>query len=915
MKLWKSTLLQVPYEDLKRLLEKYTHPNIVGTSDFIRWEVSTVLQWSGKQQTSTEQFQQISEKFDSFDPVTRYFRYGNKQVDISVIEFLSRVPLDNEFSENELGEIIIFSDEGVLWEIMSLCKTPENFRNLYIDTEISSALKDADLENITVLWQACKTPEDFISLCGEPWVREMFSGFEQRLEHLKIIVPICTNAQELKTILGHDNIFQLLDNGSEKKFIHFFQYFSISTSQELLSVLECKNLCDLISFKTPDFFQSLLDRLEISTLEELISLSEKEWIIDSHIWSNIDALDSIMMHFHISKWRALREFFYKHREILIILAKIKKVEILEFFISHFSIQKIDDFSIFCENENIVDILQYGSLENIKKLFIFYQIDTIDEFDLACKNIYFASMFSEEVPSEWLDKLIRICETPEYFSLLCTHEAIFYTLEHGFPESILWLIENNNVTKDDFFVFFKDIVSRSKDNARILLQNKIPYSPEFWEVFSYLLQNKKKSLVDFINKLSTCYEYDLGIEIENFLTFNKLKSTQNPEEIDFEKANGILGKMLDTLWLSQKQHDRFLRRFRAAQSTGDTDVIQTILADVSMIYFNRLYNKKWNIKLKRELNVSSDIPEKKLQRQEFIEAYKMSVSPDHNKWQIQKLLRDYLDGKFDDISLLNQYNTEKNQQWLADNLTQDQQKVWLAPSVKEIDVSWDNSNAAWAQNNSNTNNRIENHVAIAVQKIKEINTLGFSFKVDFSDSWELQKVYNMEIKKYEEDIKSKDTQNLFEDLKFQIDSIKSLKQQKGKVSSQKAQKVIIQRELDPMNSLMMWNWVEGSCLSFYSTVGNYWSSISNSVDVNKWVYYLRDEKWELLGRCIITLGQDKKVTRYKMYYAKNTSIDLELLFNEYTREMAEMMGLEINGNQYEVEDIEAEEWYKDGEVHI
>ncbi|MCA9378638.1 hypothetical protein KC711_07310 [Candidatus Peregrinibacteria bacterium] len=86
-----------------------------------------------------------------------------------------------------------------------------------------------------------------------------------------------------------------------------------------------------------------------------------------------------------------------------------------------------------------------------------------------------------------------------------------------------------------------------------------------------------------------------------------------------------------------------------------------------------------------------------------------------------------------------------------------------------------------------------------------------------------------MKKEEFKIKEKDTDNLFEDLNFQINSIQ---EQFTTKKSKKVSKVVIERELDPLNCLMMGNWVDGSCLSFYSSVGNYYSAISNTIDVNK-----------------------------------------------------------------------------------
>lgn len=72
-------------------------------------------------------------------------------------------------------------------------------------------------------------------------------------------------------------------------------------------------------------------------------------------------------------------------------------------------------------------------------------------------------------------------------------------------------------------------------------------------------------------------------------------------------------------------------------------------------------------------------------------------------------------------------------------------------------------------------------------------------------------------------------NLYNDLMLQIQSINSLfKEGKSKEITQ----IKIYKETDPVKVLMMGNVVDGSCLSFYSTVGNYWSTATNALDINK-----------------------------------------------------------------------------------
>ena len=913
MSLPKNTFSYIPFWDIKQLVQKYTHPNILWTTDFIREYISSVLENTGKTQLSSENFYEIEKHFKSIDKIAHYSMYWAKKITLSTLEFLSWVPLDDELSLSDMREIIIFSSEWFLDSITTICTTPQNFKALYKDKDIRWSLQSADKEYIEIINTVCTSPEDFISLFHEKWIRDLAWWFPERLENLKIIVPFCRNIDDLKWVLTHENIWELI-GGNRWSLQYFLKVIPISGIEDLISLLNQKVLSEIIRSQSKEQIEHILDVCDTTNIHTLVNLSWKWWIVDSLITSHSAALSLLMDTFSIPKGEGIIDVFNQYPDTVTTLSH-SKTEILEFFISKFKISSIEQFSTLCSGENMVPILKWGKLENIERIIHFYKIDSCDVFVSFCKNIYFAALFSDEIPWEWLKKMIRICEAPEYLSLLLTSEAIFYTIKNGFPESILGLIENNDISKGDFFIFFKDIVSKSKDNARIILQNKIPYSQEFWEVFTYFLKYKKKSLVKFIEKLSTSYEYNLGIDITRLVTIEKLRTNDGESQIDFERCHHILWKMLQILWWNQKQHDSYLRRLSNAQSSRNIHVVEEIFAEVSMKYFEKMYDKKWKIKLKRELEILWDISEEKLNKSEFIEAYKMSVSPDHNKAQILKLLRDYLSGEFDDVSLLKQYKTERNIAWLENNLTPSQQKIWISSNIKEIDIWWNPTQLLHESSESVIVQRVENHFQTAVEKIKQMNMLGFSFQESFANSGELQKVFNMTIKKSEDAIKKRDTQNLFEDLKFQIESIQSLKQKKWKVKSTAVEKVMIQREHDPLKSLMMWNWVEGSCLSLYSTVWNYWSSISNTVDVNKGVYYIRDEKWELLWRCIITIGQDKKITRYKMYYAQNTGIDIDELFSDYTREIAEKMWLELNGSQYQVEDIEGEKWYKDGEVKV
>lgn len=49
----------------------------------------------------------------------------------------------------------------------------------------------------------------------------------------------------------------------------------------------------------------------------------------------------------------------------------------------------------------------------------------------------------------------------------------------------------------------------------------------------------------------------------------------------------------------------------------------------------------------------------------------------------------------------------------------------------------------------------------------------------------------------------------------------------------------------------------------------------------------------------------------MYYSGDVSAPIDRYFDQYTANLAEKMGMELNGDENNVERIESDEWYKDG----
>ncbi len=335
------------------------------------------------------------------------------------------------------------------------------------------------------------------------------------------------------------------------------------------------------------------------------------------------------------------------------------------------------------------------------------------------------------------------------------------------------------------------------------------------------------------------------------------------------------------------------------------------------FFENFEKKLINIIYQDFPEITTKNPEKIL-RPEFIDAYKMSVNPRYNKKQFHEILKKYLEGEFDDISQMNQFKTPKNQKWLSENLNEEQQKIWLSKNRKEYNFEKNES-----KENSFEKER-QHHIRVINDKIREIGRLGLVFEEFTGEWWAHLEEHIKGILYYEEAfIRFHWWKHLFDDIRFQLESIKKIDEQE-KIYKQnsienriltKHKKIIIEREQDPLRVMMMGNWVQWSCLAFESSTWNYYSTAANAIDANKAVFYLYNEKNELLGRVLTTIWQDQKLTRYKMYYAKFPEHWLDKIFDDYIKTLAEKMDIDINGGQYEVQNIESEEWYKDGEQRI
>jgi hypothetical protein len=110
---------------------------------------------------------------------------------------------------------------------------------------------------------------------------------------------------------------------------------------------------------------------------------------------------------------------------------------------------------------------------------------------------------------------------------------------------------------------------------------------------------------------------------------------------------------------------------------------------------------------------------------------------------------------------------------------------------------------------------------------------------------------------------------------------------------------------------MGNWVEGSCLAFDNATENYYSAFTNALDVNKAVFYIEDERGNIIGRVLTAITNSGELLRFPLYTKGAPNIDLDKYFNQYIKELAKKCKLTLTKNSNSKEDVElliSEEWY-------
>jgi hypothetical protein len=424
---------------------------------------------------------------------------------------------------------------------------------------------------------------------------------------------------------------------------------------------------------------------------------------------------------------------------------------------------------------------------------------------------------------------------------------------------------------------------------------------FDDIFAFYIENKQKSLIPLMQKLLIAK--DIGIQtnfkaISNLINTSWIKDTEPWEvKIRLEKTFAKLSKLTGIV-VGKTELSNLLRHIKIFDETTIYQ-LKRKFANIIEAYFNTIYDRKVKQRFVSELWLTNiNNLDEVLSKPEIIEWFKMYQATTINKNQFKQILQYAVNNpnSIFDIGLL-----EKNQKWLNGPSIKDKNmKIWQERNEQRYDI-WEST---WQGDKTKD---IGHFVTIANNKLELL-----WLKVQ-KDAGSLIHYYNTEVKKKIETIRKESNlsveefETLFNDLTLQIQSLNDLfKESKAKTITN----ITIYKETDPTKVLMMGNAVDGSCLSFYSTVWNYWSTATNALDINKWVFFIEDQNGNIIGRVLTAIDNEWKIIRFRTYKKWNIDIDLGSYFNIYIKELSEKIWLELNGDIRKVNLLNGKRWYED-----
>ena len=113
-------------------------------------------------------------------------------------------------------------------------------------------------------------------------------------------------------------------------------------------------------------------------------------------------------------------------------------------------------------------------------------------------------------------------------------------------------------------------------------------------------------------------------------------------------------------------------------------------------------------------------------------------------------------------------------------------------------------------------------------------------------------------------------------------------------------------MDPLDILLMGEHFK-SCLSLHG--GNFFSTITNAVDINKRVLYAREPGGTVAGRCLLALTDEGTILTFHAY-CHDAKAEFDRMADAFARDLAERMGT-TTALKGKVSTLVASRWYNDG----
>ena len=502
---------------------------------------------------------------------------------------------------------------------------------------------------------------------------------------------------------------------------------------------------------------------------------------------------------------------------------------------------------------------------------------------------------------------------EYLNILI--EKIIFDLNFKNYEEKINLIVN----------FFNKQIRNSKDKRKIIKklenfnQNKI-----ISYIIIYYIKYRQKSLIDFIQNINIINELNLDINIRFLEKSIKPLTEMDERELklvfsisDNEKTNleNFYNEICPKLNYENEKELNQLKNYissinyKIKKQEFDNILYENYLKPLTDIFANLILNyfdnlKKYKIENKFIQDFNLEKINYELVDENFLEVYKMYSSNrlTENKETAFNLLKNYLEGNcYPQKSLLKSYpyNLENNLNWIKNQFGSGffgvlKARRFFSENREEFLIKES------SDNEEEKNKTLQHHLEVSNRILKK-----YEIKV-FENYEVLVKYFSNE--KNIENLKEKISENDFNDLELQVNSIKNILSSKTK---KEISKVSIYLELNPIKICLMGNRVDGSCLSFYNLANNYWSVFSNMVDMNKLVFYIEDDFKNVMGRVLCCFNKDKTLMRFRLYSKGGIGekYNLNKYFDIYIKKLAKKFNIKLS-NKLDVEKLNCRNWYID-----